>query len=1231
MVRLGRPHNVSEADFKTTVQDIRDALLRQRALFPQTPAPEADVKGLKRKKSGATLTPSKSMVATSTKEGDDEEGGSGGTVAVNNPRVAVVTYDDVLTKAAMELAAKSGDVPAASVSLLASSSSAIPPSSPQSHGLHHNDPPVAHWSYSDVYLGAVQKIIKKTEALRKKQQLYIGYGRSVTFDKIEEIEGGEEGIVGEHVAGFGGHAPPSYRVDVAKKSNSVAALSGSPSLATSQALKEGSDRATSTGSDALPALNGAIEAEGPVGTSPIQEGASPSQGNTTIIAGVGDELLLDADDASSAQMRQTPLLLEAQQSSSTSASPAAAAPAVGDREHTMIPMKSCGDPKSMKLLDKCEWTPEELTDAFDLVADGAQPTQLLSTDPLGWIEKARFEARSGRFRAAPTPVQEVTSFKTTVTKTAAASASNLNFQRLASQKSAAPTPAAIITTSSATFGPGPSSPLAATVLPSAVSVDTTTGITADANNIQGSLKNITGGVISPVDAALATSQTSGGSGAAGSGLSRVGSGSSVAPSSKPPVGKRQGSSPAPAAATAAAKGTPKTERKKVAVVSSSEITPISDEGLATAANPSLALASLFAPVDDDKLPHNLPPLTVVFEAFTVVSTLLPAHEDEGDTRVDSRFVCFQQLRPFYLRPPLTNDDDEDANSDESDDDEFWDDAVEELQQDMNDELLVPMTPPSTPVSWVPPEPETPFVPAPFTQLLIDRLEAGIPTPKNSSDDESEHEEEEATEGVNTETKAPKRRASEDGEPQPVTHNDDAIKKMQEQNDEVLRKMEDARQEKLQNLRAMRGDHRPALSESGDGSGLQGTAWERTLERFLCISKKNNATRGVPLLLSTRLPMRMEGTTSVVRRLMRRSKKDILALSKKSKQAQLVSFRPSRRFLAEVLRLRSFGPLVVALLSNPDDPIPDEAVSVSLDELGERLHHIWDHTPVDRQRRLLLLAQHTHHDACQLWWSQLTDALRGLHQSAMRTERSRNLHKMTPQGVPWDEVVGVLGAHQQQQPTGHDLSHKRTASRTLSRRLVETHTSRSMDSTVDENVLRKGTPHFLPQLTPSSSHGTASGGGASGAIRLAQLRRTPRAAEERSSLDASYMDRPLQAQRFLRSAGGQISGKKMFAAFRSSTPTSSVKKPQGADAPQEPPTSTGHQHHHHVYASHLYPLPVEVVGCVDSTSSKQQPLQHAPRTNNLSTRQEQAINLQQSGMRQLNELRFAELHEASKLK
>jgi hypothetical protein len=1217
MVRLGRPKNVSEVDFRATVQNIRDVLLRQRALFPQAPlAPEGDAKGIKKKKSSAALGSSRSasIVASDSRDVDDDDAtGGSGTVAVNNPRVAVVTYDDVLTKAAMELASRSGDKPPPALLAMASTTSMAPPTA---LAAGHDDPPTAFWSYNDVYLGAVRKVIKKTEALRKKQQLYIGYGRSVRFDKVEEMTGTMSDIPapagGQHAAGFGGHAPPSYRVDVAKNTSSVAALPSS--LSTSQDMRERESLSKSENEGAATLEQGDDRI---LGTSPLMPTESV---DTTPI--IGDDPL--GADESGPQLRQPPLsdsIVTESNHPSVAGSPAVP---IGETGHSVVAIKSCGDPKSMKLLDKCEWTPEELTDAFDTVADGAAPTRLLSTDPLDWIARAKAAARGGRFHANQQPVQEVTSFRTTPQPSRTSAAPNLNIQRLASQRSAPPPAAGLIVTTSgsSTFGPVPISPLSETVVPSsatgasqlAISSLITDLVPSTTSPTAANTEKTTASVVSPPDDTLVTSQTS-----------AEGRSTSIAPTSKPPAGKRQGSTPA-APTAAAAKATPKTERKKtVPIVPSAETTPASDDScLATAVNPSVALASLFATADDDQLPHNLPPLTVVFTAFTVVSTLIPLSEEEGEAR---RFVCFQQLRPFYLRPPRSDEAaEDDVDSDASDEDEFWDDAVEELQHDMNDELLVPMTPPSTPVSWTPPGPETPFVPAPFTQMLIDRLEAGIATPKNSDDEESDEEGGGTAAAVTEDSTggAPKRRVSEDGEVLPAKPTDEAIRTMQLQNDEVLRQKEAVRLEKLQSLRAMRGDHRPALSENGDGSGLDGTAWERTLERFLCVSKRNHASRGAPLLLSTRLPMRMEGTTSVVRRLMRRSKKDILALSKKSKQAQLVSFRPSRRFLAEVLRLRSFGPLVVALLSNPDDPLPEEAVSVSLEELGERLQHVWEGTPVDRQRRLLLANQTRPlaHEASQHWWSSLTDALRGLHLSAKHMQRSRNLYQHAPNGVAWRAVAGIGGGAQESSGAeSHEA--RRVGSQQRSRRTMDAKQkgTRSCETNVDENILRRGTPHFLPQLTSSDSRVDSV---TSGAMRLAQLRRAPRAADERNGLDPSYMDRPLEAQRFLRSAGGQGPGKKLFAAFRSSTPTSSAKKPQPHSTPQAPPPA---QHQHHVYASHLYPLPVEVVGCVDRMVSQAA----LPLRSSLSVRQKQAVTLQQNGMRQLHELRFAELHDVSKLK
>lgn len=1159
MVRLGRPKDVPEHSFHSKIEEVRDTLLRQRVLFP----------------------PGQHAGASSTKAGskpkgtdDDETPSGGGKVCVNNPRAAVVVYDDALTKAALELAAL-GELPL------------VPAASPAA-SVEHSSPldgnattPTAEWSFHDVYVSTVQKVLKKTEALRKKQQLYVGYGRSVVFSKLED-----NSMSRDRAAVDGGTCTllSAYKVDISHKPSSTISQ---PSFSL---VEEPSTSFTVSANDEPPSSPAADTTEEPAHDELL---GSTSPDTFSEVMPASPSLV-----ESAANLLRTSNVFDGQ-SVDTSSDHAS------DDRIVKKCVKSCGDPKSMKFLDKCEWNAGELTDSFDLVWDAAaKPTALLSTDPQSWVERARATARRGRFQTSrPLEVKELASFKSLM-KVDPPSPSATTTRRISKVPSLSSASLSAPATTAPPHNLGATHASEDQAADRAVQQDPSMKDTTESHVLQS---------IETVEIPTAVPSSS-----------FVDGQPSCDTAPAQPRSRRKSTKGKPPQPTVS--GAPTGEPPSLSLEPS---------------NAAVALASLFAPTDEGKLPHNLPPLTVVFEPFTVVSMLL-GNDDESDPPCEiteahmvhkgkRTLVSFHQPRPFYLRPPRTDEDGElpddvDASDDEVE--EFWDDALEEIQQDMNDELLVPMTPPSTPLSWVPPEPEAPFVLAPFTQMLIDRLEAGIATPKNSSDDESEEEEAQvespttsmASVGGHPSSNGaaaavPKRRKSNAEEGDEVARpSDEAVRKMMEQNDEVVRSIAAAREERLEVLRAMgprREDGFP-LKSLGDGSGLDGTAWERTLERFLCVSRKNKAARGTPLLLTTRLPMRMEGTTAVVRRLMRRSKKDILALAKKSKEAQMVSFRPSRRFLAEIMRLRAFGSLVVALLSNPDDPLPDDTVPVSLERLGASLQAVWEETPADRQRRLLSSGCHAlcggggavDHTG-QTWWADLTTALRKLHDHAKKDALLRAAHRHTPTGIPWDAVAGVLKGHPGDAPRNlHGRPTQRPA------------TSTEMLARTDEDVLRRGAPfmsHFLPSTSlPSTTCVTH-------ATKLAQLRRVPRAVNSRAALDACYMDAPSAAPRFARSAGGQSVSKKLYAAFHDGGASSQQRKLATSQHPRsvqqggiamEPLQST------QVYASHLYPLPVEVVSRDAQAVS---PGKEAP------SRLQQLVAIQRKGLRQLHELKFEELH------
>lgn len=1060
MFRLGRPKHVSEETFLSSAEDLRDALARQRRLFPNIQrSNEADGggKAVSKFKSASTAAKAVGSLKVSAAATRAEEDGTAvpASMNVDNPRVVTLCYSNPVLAAAAEL-----------LDVATSSGSATIPDGAEGKPCDEHVPKQAAWDYATQFAANIAAVLKRAETHRKKQQLFVGFGRSVAFERVDGAPG----------------TAPIFKVNVERRES--IALSASPARQPSMAVA-----------------------------------ASTAEPDDSGVAGDQCELETVATAASEVY---SPL------SSSDNA----------EHSKRVVAVKSMGDPKAMQALDKCEWEKEDLEDKFDVLAGGLQATKLVATDPLGWLSAAR---------ASETSAVEVV----TLSNGFAGARSMPVAPSTQAKRPPLPKQVPLLVQTAPLI---PARPDALCAAPEAAAAATGAPSVADYVEAAESKRKVSRsdppkGV---VPAAAPSEQTS-------------------TSAKKPPVPGRGKALPVSATPDTASVESPlpPEEPKKVALS---------------------AIASLFASKDADKnaLPPGLPPLTIVFSPFMVQSSTVPWLESDRRRLV----VSFSQERPFYLRPPRdvsSGGDDEDGDEEEE---EFWDDAVEALQQDMDDELLPPMTPPSSPVSWVPVKEER-FTPAPFTQLLIDRLEAGVESRRGSSDDDDD---EETTAGsqqpvggaVGGDGKI--RRSSravldDDGVALATVYSDESVKQMLQAATAAALTLEDDKERRNALIREqLRMAH-----HSADGDA----ATERNIARFMQPSVSRRRPRGQPLLLSTRPPLRLEGTTSVVRRLMKRSKRDVLALAQKSKEQQLVSFRPSRHFLAAVLRMRSFGSLMVALLSNPDDPTPESAVSVSLGDLGDRLTTVWENvrnansSPPTSDALLKAFANNTHDSAA---WAMLRDELASVYAFARAANKKLHKAEKTPHGTLWKHVVSLK-------------DHERPPDNVTSKPDTANSNHRGRVSADERVVLRDAPffPHFLPRPSTTQLSGSSTelppvrhrgqvpttSKCVAPAQALANMRRVPRSHESRGGLDVTY-DSTQPASVFARHVGGVESSKRQFSAKqvalrpvdcrrKASTPSTAALPPWG-------PSGATLQCASGLHPPQVYPLPVEILPSAIATSS-----------------------------------------------
>jgi hypothetical protein len=305
-------------------------------------------------------------------------------------------------------------------------------------------------------------------------------------------------------------------------------------------------------------------------------------------------------------------------------------------------------------------------------------------------------------------------------------------------------------------------------------------------------------------------------------------------------------------------------------------------------SPSRDGSQTLPPVATPQTIPKKPPTVLVqicfpsFETHSVVS----APSDNDASKVVG--VVFRQPRDFILFPPPT---------DLGEDFPEVDDAVSTLFDNFDECMTVPLTPPTTPVGWKPPK-QQPYSPAPFTQMLVERLEAGLDEPQSPESGSSSDSDDDDAKGDAVE------QAIEEAERRRVLLELERDRTIEEKINEVRSKF--------------------VSPTSSDVVGL-----------YYAPSKKNIRSRGAPVVLRS-IPTVMTSAVAALKKLKKQTKEDARAIAERERSMDLEAFRPSRFRLAQMLRLVNFGSLMLALLSNPSGPLP-KPVTVSMADLGRSLH------------------------------------------------------------------------------------------------------------------------------------------------------------------------------------------------------------------------------------------------------------------------------------------------------